>query len=148
AAAFIYTRSAVQDVVADSEAEAATMLQRLATETPIDMRSFASLPAEGPADARVQIVVASDFQCSFCRNLAARLDELRAQYPHDVRILFLNAPIGTHCNPYVRNDVHEHACWLARAGVCAVQQDRFWQFHHLVYRELSPLHVDERGVRR
>jgi protein-disulfide isomerase len=148
AAAFVATRGAVAEMVADSQDEATALLQKIATEPPIDMARFDRLPAEGPADARVTIVVASDFQCSFCRNLAARLDELRAEYPRDVRILFLNAPISSKCNPSIHEDTHEHACWLARAGACAERQGRFWPYHDLVYRELSPIHVDERGVRR
>ncbi len=147
ATVFVYTRDAVAEMVADSQDEASRLLQSIASEKPVDMSRFERLPSEGPPTARVTIVVASDFQCSFCRNLAARLDELRAEYPRDVRILFLNAPISSKCNPRVKQDTHEHACWLARAGVCAARQGRFWQYHHLVYRELPPIHLDETGVR-
>jgi protein-disulfide isomerase/uncharacterized membrane protein len=147
-AAFAYTRGAVNELLADSQDEASQLLRRFDTEPPLDMTQFEGLPAEGPAGARVTIVVASDFECSFCRNLAARLDEIRAEYPNDVRILFLNAPISPKCNPRVTHEFHEHACWLARAGVCAARQGRFWQYHDLVYRDLAPARVNERGVRR
>ena len=146
--AFVYTGRAVAETIVDSEDEASQLLHRIETEPPVDMSRFAGLPAEGPAGARVTIVVASDFQCSFCRALAARLDAVRAEYPNDVRLLFLNAPISSKCNPRVPRDEHEHACWLARAGVCAAKQGRFWPYHDLVYRELSPLHTNEAGVRQ
>ena len=65
-----------------------------------------------------------------------------------MRILFLNAPISSKCNPRIPHDTHEHACWLARAGACAARQGRFWQYHDLVYRDLPPIHVNEAGVRQ
>ena len=144
---FVVARGAVDELLTDAQDEAATLLQRIETEKPIDMSRFAGLPAEGPVDARVQIVVASDFECSFCRALAARLDDVRAEYPNDVRVLFLNAPISSKCNPRVPHDTHEHACWLAKAGVCAAQQGRFWQYHDLVYRTLPPARANEKSVR-
>jgi protein-disulfide isomerase/uncharacterized membrane protein len=146
--AFFYTGRAVAETMLDSEAEALKLLHQIDTEKPLDVTRFAGLPAEGPATARITIVVASDFQCSFCRALAARLDDVRKQYPNDVRLLFLNAPISSQCNPRVPHDEHHHACWLARAGVCAARQGRFWQYHDLVYRDLPPAHANEAGVRR
>ena len=113
----------------------------------MDMARFASLPAEGPVNARVQIVVASDFECSFCRALAARLDDVRAEFPNDVRVMFLNAPISSKCNPHVPSDFHPHACWLARAGAGAAKQGRFWEYHDLVYRTLPPSRATEKDVR-
>ncbi len=147
ACAFFLTGRAVAETLADSYAEAGELLVRIKTEPPMDMTRFSALPAEGPANARVDIVVASDFQCSFCRALAARLDEVRRDHPNDVRIRFLNVPISSQCNPKVTHDEHQHACWLARAGACAAQQGKFWEYHDLVYRTLSPTHANEAGVR-
>ena len=117
--------------LADAQDEATKLLNRIETEPAIDMAPFAGLPAEGPTGAKVTIVVASDFQCSFCRALAARLDEVRAEFPNDVRLEFLNAPIDPKCNPIVTYEGHVHACWLARAGVCAEKQGKFWAYHDL-----------------
>jgi len=146
-ATLAYARHAVAESVADARDEATALLQRIVTEPPVDMARFAGLPAEGPADARVTIVAASDFECSFCRAMAARLDDLRAEFPRDVRVVYLNVPIHPDCNPGVRNSEHRHACWLAKAGVCAARQGRFWDYHRLVYHELAPGRTDEAHVR-
>ena len=145
--AFTVTRGAVDELIADAQDEAAQLLKRMDAEPPMDMTRFASLPAQGPVNARVQIVVASDFECSFCRALAARLDAVRAEFPNDVRIMFLNAPISSKCNPHVASDFHPHACWLARAGAAAAEQGRFWEYHDLVYRTLPQSRATERAVR-
>ena len=147
ATAFVLAKKSVDGMMADSEDEATQFLKKIETEPPIDMSRFAGLPSEGPANAPITIVVASDFQCSFCRALAARLDEVRAEHPRELRIMFLNAPISSKCNPHITHNTHEHACWLARAGVCAARQGRFWQYHDLVYRDLPPPRVKESGVR-
>lgn len=146
--AIFFSGRAVAETIQDSQDEATQLLHQIETEKPVDMSRFADLPSEGPANARITIVVASDFQCSFCRALAARLDDVRKDYPNDVRLLFLNAPISSKCNPRVPRDEHSHACWLARAGVCAARQGRFWQYHDLVYRDLPPAHATEAGVRQ
>ena len=145
--AFFYTGLQVAETLVDSEDEATQLLHQIDTEKPIDMSRFDGLPSKGPAHARITIVVASDFECSFCRALSGRLDDLRAEYPNDVRLVFLNAPISSTCNPRVPRDIHEHACWLAKAGVCAAEQGRFWQYHDLVYRDLPPSRATEAGVR-
>jgi len=146
ATAYVVTARALDDMIEDSKQEAADFLRRAATEKPVDMTQFEGLPAEGPARAPITIVVAGDLECSFCRALAARMDEVRAEHPNDLRILFLNAPISMRCNPYMKFDTHTHACWLARAGVCAARQGKFWRFHDLVYRDIPPARVDSIGV--
>jgi len=146
-AALGYAAHAVGESAADARDEGTELLQRMATEPAIDMAPFAALPSEGPADARVTIVVASDFECSFCRAMAARLDDLRREFPRDVRVVFLNAPINPGCNPGVMNTEHRHACWLAKAGVCAARQGRFWEYHRRVYHTVPPVLVDEAHVR-
>src|SRR5205085_3326684 len=98
-AALAYARHAVAESANDARDEATELLQRMVSERPVDMARFAGLPSEGPADARVTIVVASDFECSFCRAMSARLDDLRREFPRDVRLVFLNAPISPDGNP-------------------------------------------------
>jgi protein-disulfide isomerase len=45
-------------------------------------------PVEGPADAKVTIVKAFEFACPFCERSRPTLNEIRAKYGNDVRIVY------------------------------------------------------------
>src|SRR3954467_4158343 len=46
-------------------------------------------PSFGPPNARVTVVVFSDFECPYCRELAKTLrDNVPQKYPNDVRVIF------------------------------------------------------------
>jgi protein-disulfide isomerase len=79
----------------------------------------------GPADAPVQLVVYSDFQCDFCRQLAPVLHRLHAEFPHGVAVIFRNFPL----------DVHPRAFPAAIAAECAAEQGAFWEYHDKLFAE-------------
>lgn len=78
----------------------------------------------GPDDAPVTIVEFSDFQCPFCRAMAARLDTLREEYPGKVAVVYRHYPLP----------IHEHAVAAARAADCAAEQGRFWPMHDVLFQ--------------
>ena len=86
-------------------------------------------PSLGPEDARVSLVVFSDFQCPFCSKLAIRLDELRRRYPDDVRVVFYQMPL-----PF-----HKEARVASRAALAAKAQGRFWEMHDLIFERQTQL---------
>ena len=90
-------------------------------------------PAIGPKGALVSIVEFSDFECPFCRVVQPALKEVLKLYGGEVRLIFKHLPIET----------HKHAMLLARAATCAAQQDRFWQYHDLLFgsADRSPEHL-------
>lgn len=79
----------------------------------------------GPEGAPVTIVEFSDFQCPFCRVMAARLDSLRALHPREVAVVYRHYPLR----------IHPHAVAAARASECAAEQGRFWEMHDALYRQ-------------
>jgi predicted DsbA family dithiol-disulfide isomerase/uncharacterized membrane protein len=79
----------------------------------------------GPADAPVQLVVYSDFQCGFCRQLAPVLHRVHSEFPQDVAIVFRNFPL----------DVHPRAFPAAVAAECAGEQGAFWEYHDKLFAE-------------
>lgn len=77
-------------------------------------------PTIGPSDAKVTIQVFSDFECPFCGRVMPTLDELRARYPDELRVVWRHLPL-----PF-----HRHALSAARAAEEAHEQagnDGFWR---------------------
>ncbi len=88
---------------------------------PIDL---AAMPSRGPADAKVTIVEFSDFHCPFCKKVQPTLDQVLAKYPSQVRLVYKHMPL---------DNLHPRARRAAEASLCAQQQDKFWQYHDLLY---------------
>lgn len=79
----------------------------------------------GPANAPVQILVYSDFQCSFCRQLTTVLHRVRAEFPNDVAIMYRHFPLPG----------HPRAFPAAVASECAAEQGAFWEYHDKLFSE-------------
>lgn len=82
-------------------------------------------PAFGPEDAKVTIVEFSDFYCSFCGRFANEtLPRLRETYGDHIRFVYRDMPI-------IGGQISVQA---AIAGNCAFAQDKFWDFHNIVFQ--------------
>jgi protein-disulfide isomerase len=86
-------------------------------------------PSTGGKDAPVTIVEFSDFQCPFCRAAENSLKAVKDRYGDKVRLVYLDFPLG----------MHAHAMDAARAGRCAGEQGKFWQFHDAMFADQSKL---------
>jgi protein-disulfide isomerase len=78
-------------------------------------------PAIGRAEAPVTIVSFSDYLCPYCRDLSKNLTQLAADYPDQIRIIdrhFAMTPESTA---------------MAQAALCASEQDRFAEYHQLLF---------------
>jgi protein-disulfide isomerase/uncharacterized membrane protein len=80
---------------------------------------------EGPADAPVQIVVFSDFECPFCRQFAPVLKRIRERYPREVSLAFRHFPVASHARAFP----------AAVAAECAAEQGAFWEYHDRLFAE-------------
>jgi len=125
-----------------ARSETIEFLQKLEEPVDVDMARFAGEPARGPADAPIAIVVAGDFQCNFCRALTAHVERLERRYPGKLRVIFVNAPVSSACNPAIKEDFHESACYLAKLGECAAGEGRFWPYHDYLYGAMPLPEVD------
>ena len=94
-------------------------VERLNTVVQIDT---AGAPARGPADAKIVVVLFSDFECPFCKDSAASLDALQKHY--GFRLVYRNFPLERG---------HPNAKGAARAAWAAGQQDRFWEMHDALF---------------
>jgi protein-disulfide isomerase len=79
----------------------------------------------GPANAPVQILVYSDFECGFCRQLTTALHRVRAEFPDTVSIVYRHFPLQG----------HPRAFPAAVASECAAEQGAFWEYHDKLFAE-------------
>jgi protein-disulfide isomerase len=79
--------------------------------------------SRGPADAKVQIVEFSDFQCPACRIAEPVIRPMLALYDGRVRFTFKHYPLR----------MHEWARAGAYAAECAGRQGQFWPYHDTLY---------------
>jgi len=100
---------------------------------PIDGPSF------GPSTAKITVVVFSDFECPYCRELAKTLrDNIPQKYPTDVRVVFRDFPIDS---------IHKWARAASEAAHCLGGQKpgAFWTFHDWVFEHQQE--VNETNLR-
>jgi protein-disulfide isomerase len=82
-------------------------------------------PRLGPADAPVQIVEFSDFQCPYCARASETVHEVVERYEGQVSVVFRHFPL-----PF-----HEAARGAAEASACAGEQGRFWEYHDRLFAD-------------
>jgi protein-disulfide isomerase len=86
-------------------------------------------PAKGPADAPVEIIEFSDFQCPFCLNAFPTVNQVVATYGDRVRVVYRHYPLANH--PRARP--------AAEASQCADEQGKFWAFHDRLFGDQTRL---------
>lgn len=86
----------------------------------------ATQPSRGPADAKVTIVVFSDFQCPFCARVRPTLDRVMQTYGDSVRVVWRNLPLPFH-------DQAKPAAALAMEAFRQRGDQGFWAAHDLLF---------------
>ena len=106
-----------------------------AAATPAAAKSTAPDPEVAAADhgrimgdtaSKTWVVIASDFQCPFCRQWHEEsYRNFVAEYvrTNKVKVAYLNFPLGQ----------HQNAVPAAQAAMCASAQNKFWQFHDALF---------------
>jgi len=80
----------------------------------------------GNPAAKVWLILASDFQCPYCKMWHDSSDlTIRREYIDNgkVRLAFVNFPIPS----------HQNAIPAAEYAMCAAAQDKFWQMHDALF---------------
>jgi len=88
----------------------------------------------GDSSAKVWLVMASDFQCPFCKQWHdSSFANIVQKYVKSgrVRMAYLNMPLS----------IHQFAVPAAEAAMCASVQDKFWQMHDSLF---TTQHIWER----
>jgi predicted DsbA family dithiol-disulfide isomerase len=81
-------------------------------------------PSIGPNDAPVKLVLFSDFECPYCRNIGETLMEIVGNYGSKVQLVFRQFPLTS---------IHANAQRAAEASLCARDQKRFWETHDILF---------------
>lgn len=95
----------------------------------VEKLAAGTVPAFGPADAKVTIVEFSDFECPFCSRAAAVATQVKAKYADKVRFVFRQFPLSFHKNAHL----------AAQASLAANAQGKFWEFHDKLFQNQSSL---------
>jgi protein-disulfide isomerase len=78
----------------------------------------------GDPKAPITIVEFSDFSCPFCFKAEASISAVMAQYPGQVKLSYRDFPL---------RELHPNAEMAAEAARCAGEQDKFWEYHDLLF---------------
>ncbi|HNQ21684.1 MAG TPA: vitamin K epoxide reductase family protein [Phycisphaerae bacterium] len=97
----------------------------------------------------LQVVVFSDFQCPFCKQVAQFLEkDAQPLFDRHMRIIFKHYPLHPQCNANVKTAVHKMSCYtsaLAEAARLQGGNDAFWKAHDYLFehqRETEKLSID------
>ena len=87
-------------------------------------------PARGPKDAKLTVVLFSDFQCPFCARVEPTLKQLEEAFPGQVRVTWKHQPIA---------QIHPNAMGAALAVEAAREQGKFWDLHATLFENQRAL---------
>ena len=87
----------------------------------------------GGDSAALEIVEFSDYLCPHCRRAHKYQRALVSSNSTTLRLVHRHFPLDDACNSLLKTPFHPGACVLARAAICAGQQERFWEMNDLLY---------------
>lgn len=119
-------------------AEAAAAPQARPTPDPNDVLyvPIEQSPTKGSEKALVTWVIFSEFQCPFCDRIRPTVEAMQERFGDKLRIVYKHNPL----------DFHPRAEPAARASIAAQNQGKFWEYHDLLFSNMSDL-SDEAFVR-
>lgn len=87
--------------------------------------NLGALPIKGNINAPVTILEFSDYECPFCSRVEPTIKQIMDTYPGQVRVAFVNFPLG----------FHKNAMHAAKTGVAAHNQGKFWPVHEAMFAD-------------
>jgi protein-disulfide isomerase len=90
-------------------------------------------PVEGPKDAKVVITEFSDYQCPFCSQADALIQQVRAANP-EVAFVYKQFPLTS---------IHPNAMPASKAAIAAGKQGKYWEMHKLLFANQRALGADQ-----
>jgi protein-disulfide isomerase len=96
-------------------------LQFGAPRAPISLKDT---PIRGSADAPVVIVEYADYECPYCQQVQAAVDQIEAEYKGKIAFVYKDMPLPN----------HGHAQKAAEASHCAAVQGKYWEYHDVLLK--------------
>jgi protein-disulfide isomerase len=90
-------------------------------------------PVKGTANAAVTIVEFTDFECPSCAQQHPVLEKIMSEFGNRVRLVVRDFPLSQHAN----------ARKAAEAAEAAREQNKYWEYAGLLFRNQSALSVDK-----
>jgi protein-disulfide isomerase len=90
-------------------------------------------PVKGTANAAVTIVEFTDFECPSCAQQHPVLEKIMSEFGNRVRLVVRDFPLSQHAN----------ARKAAEAAEAAREQNKYWEYASLLFRNQSALSVDK-----
>lgn len=87
-------------------------------------------PFTGSENASVLIIAFSDYECPSCVRAEQSMKRIREQFKDDVIYVFKDFPL-------IR--IHPNAYNAALAAECAKEQDKYWEYHDVLYEHNNQL---------
>ena len=97
--------------------------------------SLKNAAVRGSAGAPVVLVEYADYECPYCQQVQPAVDKVISEYKGKVALAFKDEPLPMHAN----------AAKAAEAARCAETQDKFWEYHDLLFakKQLDPAKLKE-----
>jgi protein-disulfide isomerase len=86
-------------------------------------------PSKGAANAPIEMIEFSDFQCPYCLRAQATVDEVLKTYGDRIHFIYRHYPLPS----------HPAAKPAAEASECAAEQGKFWPYHDRLFEQQSKL---------
>ena len=132
-------RAAIRDFLTQQRTQAVrrTLIDRLKEKTavhilldpPRQVVATAGRPVKGPANAPIEMIEFSDFQCPFCLQANPTVTQVLKTYGDRIRFVYRHYPLPNHAN----------ARPAAEAAECASEQDQFWPYHDKLFAKAGQL---------
>lgn len=104
--------------------------QRIANIKPI---SAGDSPTLGNSNASVKIIEVGCYSCPYTKDAESIRTQLLAKYGENVSFTFRDMPLGSH-----------NLSWkAAEAAKCALEQNKYWEYHDLLFRNQDSMNIDK-----
>jgi len=104
--------------------ENANVNEAAAPATPTEMPALTAADhVWGNKDAKVTLMIYSDFECPYCSRHFDTVKQIEAAYKDTVKIVFRHFPLS----------FHPEAEKASEAAECASEQGKFWEMHDLIF---------------
>ena len=107
----------------------AKVATRIILDAPRQVIAKADRPTKGPANAPIEMIEFSDFQCPYCESAFPTVNQVLNTYGDRIHFTYRHYPLA----------IHPRARPAAEAAQCAAEQGKFWPFHDKLFGDQSRL---------